>query len=64
MPACYIENSATHPAKWKEYRPRGPTSSGNGNQEDLVDVPGTRAEMMARLKKIYELWLPHNWIKR
>ena len=38
--------------------------SGNGNQEDLVVVSGTRAEMMARLKKIYELWLPHNWIKR
>ena len=64
MPVCPIENSAAHPAEWKEYRQRGPASSGMGNQEDLVVVPGTRTEMMAQLKKIYELWLPHYWIKR
>ena len=39
--------SAAHPAEWKEYRPRGPKSSGmGGNQEDLVVAPGKRAEMM------------------
>ena len=64
MPKCPIENSAAHPAEWKEYCARGPSSSGSGNQEDLVTVRGTRAEMMAQLKKIYALWLSHSWIKR
>jgi hypothetical protein len=64
MPACPVECSAADPAEWKEYCARGPSSSGNGNQEDLVTVRGTRAEMMAQIKKIYEQWLPHHWIKR
>lgn len=64
MPKCSIECSAADPAEWKQYVPRGPTSSGGGNQEDLAVVRGTRAEFMDRLKKVYELWLPHNWIKR
>jgi hypothetical protein len=63
MPRCPIEFSTADPAEWKEYQPRGPGSSG-GNQEDLVTVHGTRAEMMDRLAKIYALWLPHHWIKR
>ena len=65
MPQCPVENSAADPAEWKEYRPRGPDSTGSGTQEDLVVIKGTRAGLMERLKKIYGLWLPHHqWIKR
>ena len=64
MPDCPTENSAAAPATWKEYRPRGPTSKGHGNQEDLVEINGTRAELLQRIKHIYSLWLPHHWIKR
>ena len=42
MPACPKENSTATSATWKEYRPRGPTSKGNGNQEDLVEEVGWR----------------------
>eukprot|EP00966_Prymnesium_polylepis_P104551 2421819-Prymnesium_polylepis.1 len=29
----------------------------------LTTVECTRAQFMAQLKKMYELWLPHHWIK-
>ena len=64
MPACPKENSTATSATWKEYRPRGPTSKGNGNQEDLVEVSGSPADLQKRLKYVYSLWLPHHWIKR
>jgi hypothetical protein len=57
MPHCPVEYT-DEPAEHKMYAPRG-----DSNQEALVTVKCTRAEFMAQLKKIYNLWLPHHWVK-
>lgn len=57
MPHCPIEHT-NEPATYKVYSPRG-----ESNQEALIVVNGTRSEFMAQLRKVYQQWLPHYWIK-
>ena len=60
--ALKLSNDAVLTATWKEYRPR-PSKDGASARDDLVEVTGTRPELMQRLRKVEADWKPHYWGK-